>query len=246
MSFLSDTLGAKIKGAVELSKTFSNLEHSGTKGRLRELVVTELINPLLPNGVSATTGLLIDSKGNQSNQLDIIIYTSDILPPLFQSTEQSVIPVDAAIQVIEIKSQLNATEMKISIENAKSVKSLIPLDPGQPYPSPFNKLNKNNIKNSMRVSPICSLFAFGSDLKRKTEWERYLEIKNDLKDKHNHVILHDICVVGSGYWNEVSEEYVKTTDNYHEVMVMLTILVNSIPLWKKMRGTPQFGRYLIG
>lgn len=247
MSFLSDHLAAKVKYAIESSKKFGDLEHSGTKGRLRELVITELIQPLLPNGVNATTGILIDSKGNQSKQVDIIIYSSDILPPIVQSAEQSLIPVDAALQVIEVKSQLNKAEMKTSIENAESVKSLYTLIAGEPLPPPFNHMIKDKLTGPVRVSPICSIFAFGSDLKKKTEWERYVEIKDDLEERRNRVIVNDICVVGSGYWNQVEKVLaIKASENYNEVLIMLVTLVNSIPFWKELRGTPQFGHYLVG
>lgn len=243
MSILSKNLSAKVKHAIYLSKQLGDLEHAVLKGRLRELLVTELIEPLLPNGVRAITGILIDSKGNQSNQLDIIIYSSDILPPIIQSNEQSIIPVDAALQVIEVKSQLNATEIRDSIKKGESVKTLCLLGPRKLEP-PFSLIIKEKLSYPIKVSPVFSVFAFGSDLKKKTEWERYLEIKND-PEGSSRELVDDICVVGSGYWNRGEGELIseEAAEDYNEVLRMLIFLVNSIPLWKEIRGTPELGQY---
>jgi hypothetical protein len=59
--------------------------------------------------------------------------------------------------------------------------------------------------------------------------------------------VDDICVVGSGYWSRGEAEVIteEATEDYKEVLRMLILLVNSIPLWKKMRGTPELGRYFM-
>jgi hypothetical protein len=182
MSILSKNLAAKVKHAIDLSKQFGDVQHDVLKGRLRELLITNLIEPLLPNGVSATTGILVDSKGVQSKQSDIIIYSSDILPPILKSRELSLIPVDAALQVIEVKSKLTATEVKKSIKEAESVKSLYLLGPRQKLPTPFNLIIKEELKHPIKVSSIFSIFAFDTDLKTTNEWERYLRYKSPFQN----------------------------------------------------------------
>lgn len=242
MSILSELLATRVQKVVNDSKQFGKLEHAGTKGRWRELFVSELIEPLLPDGVSVTTGILVDSKGIQSRQLDIIIYASDALPPILRSVEQSLIPVDAAIQVIEVKSRMNAAEMKDCIKKAESVKSLFLLIAGEEYPPPFNAILETELKHPIRVETIFSVFAFESDLKgtKKTEWERYRELA---KEDPNRVYINDICVVGSGYWSMSCKEGVGADEDYNEVLSMLIPMLNSLPLWKKLRGTPRFGQY---
>ncbi len=246
MSFLTQILRTKVRSIVEQSKCMDELDHLGTRGRWRELFLTELIEPLLPDGISATTGVLVDCKGVQSKQLDIIIYASNLLPPLFQSAEQSVIPVDAAIQVIEVKSTLNASEVKDSLRKARSVKGLFLQIAGTEYPPPYNALIANELKHPIRVPPIFTLFGFNSDLSGNgmTEWERYQKYVTLEKEMSTTgVYFNDICVAGSGYWNGPSTECISTDGNYSEVLHMLVTLSNCIPLWIKLRGTPQFGNY---
>ncbi len=246
MSILRKTLAAKVRYVIDISRQLGELEHAGTKGRWRELFLSELIEPILPNGVSATTGVLIDSKGTQSKQLDIIIYSSDLLPPILRSNEQSLIPVDAAIQVIEVKSRLDADEMRDCINKAESVKSLFLLGAGNEYPQPFNSILKPELMHPLRVATIFSVFAFKTDLSVKTEWERYRELVKSENMSPSQVYINDICVAGYGYWNSLCDESVMADEDYSEVLSMLVPLINSIPLWKKIRGTPQFGEYFTG
>lgn len=242
-SILANYLAARTKFAVEYSKKIvGEFSHPGVKGRLRELLVTELIEPLLPNGVSVTTGVLIDSKGTQSRQLDIIIYSSDALPPLVKSGEQSLIPVDAAIQVIEVKSRLDATEMTACIENADSVKSLFLLSPK--LPPPFDQMIQTGLKLPARVETIFSVFAFDSDLKGKSEWERYLQLKAKANMQPEWRRIDNICVVGAGYWDPFGEK-TAATDDYAEVLKMLALMANSTPIWKKIRDVSQLGPYFV-
>jgi hypothetical protein len=56
------------------------LDHLAIRGRLREVTLKELIEPLLPNGIEAATGIVVDSDGRQSSQIDINIYSTSLLP----------------------------------------------------------------------------------------------------------------------------------------------------------------------
>jgi len=57
----------------------AQLDHLAIKGHLRE------VTPLLPNGIEAATGIVVDSDGRQSHQIDIIIYS--LLPSFMQVGE---------------------------------------------------------------------------------------------------------------------------------------------------------------
>ena len=124
MTIFRKYLISKIKHAIELSNQFGALSNPSIKGRLREIFITELIEPLLPDGISVTTGVIIDPKGVESDQLDVIIYSSAVLPNLIKTKEQSVVPAGAVLCVIEVKSILNKKEIRDSIKKANSIKSL--------------------------------------------------------------------------------------------------------------------------
>lgn len=224
---------SSIAGAIRHADDAAQLDHLAIRGRLREVTLKELIEPLLPNGIEAATGVVVDSDGRQSSQIDIIVYSTSLLPSFMRVGEQAVVPVEACIQAIEVKSRLTAEEMRDAIKKAHTIKGL-------------NLLM--NAKTPFKVSPIFSLFAFGSDLSgdAKTEMDRYLECKDEKADaRSSYVLLNDFCVVGKGYWYMDSGwSFTPPTDEFDEVIHMLAMTANSIPEWVMYRGSPRFGSYI--
>ena len=146
-SIFRTRLISSVATAVRHAHDAAESNHLGLRGRLREVALQELIRPLLPNGIQAGTGVVVDSDGTQSNQIDIIIYSTSLLPPFMKVEEQVFVPVEACIQAIEVKSCLTADEMRDAITKARSIKSLHLL---------------MNDATRVRVSPVFSLFAFAS------------------------------------------------------------------------------------
>jgi len=105
-------------------KAQKSLSHAGLKGEVNEETVRKFLRQYLPKTLDITTGMLVDSNGNQSRQLDIIICDSVKTPIFFQSRETRVIPIECAYAVIEVKAFLDKSELEKSYENIKSVKSL--------------------------------------------------------------------------------------------------------------------------
>lgn len=225
---------SSVANAVRHAHDAAQSNHLGVRGRLREVALQELVKPLLPNGIQAGTGVVVDSDGRQSSQIDIIIYSTSLLPPFMKVEEQVFVPVEACIQAIEVKSRLTIEEIRDATTKAASIKNLNVL---------------MNAAAPFRVSPMFSLFAFGSDLigNVKTELDRYLEYKSD-PEGFSYVLLNDMCVVGKGYWKvditPTGWSFVGPTDEYEEVLSMLVDVANSIPHWMSYRGVPQFGSYI--
>lgn len=230
---------SKIEFAVKQARDAGTLKHSGMKGRLREIVIQDLIEPLLPNGIEVATGSIIDSYGKESPQIDVIIYSTTILPPFMKTREQTIVPVEACIQAIEIKSRLSSEEVRKAIATATSVKDLAIRD-HEPV---------RNGRFVPKVDSIFSLFAFDTDLTEdgKDEVERYNEqVPANLKTR---VLINDICVVSRGHWVRTGKgttgwSQTKATDKFEEVITMLAMAVDSIPYWIDYRGTPKFGPYI--
>lgn len=108
----------------DFMKAQKSLSHAGLKGDANEETVRKFLRQYLPKTLDITTGMLVDSDGNQSRQLDIIICDSSKTPIFFQSGETRVIPIECAYAVIEVKAFLDKTELEKSFENMLSVKSL--------------------------------------------------------------------------------------------------------------------------
>ena len=232
-----------IKTAIQNAQAASNVDHPGLVGSIREIALKHLFRPLLTDVADIGTGKIIDNTGTQSNQIDIIIYSTDINPPILYDGEKSdmgLFPAETCLYAIEVKSQASASELRKAIENAKSVRKMA-------FLAGYYDENSNPIHHRL-IAIVPAFFAFGSDLKEggKTELDRYLQL--DSNGRTNPAIPV-ICVIGRGYWffneRESSWYYWEPTPDHGEVISFLGGVLNTIPDQIASRGHPRFGNYLI-
>jgi len=120
-SLIKQHTSAIIKGFIEEFGAVKNLNHKQLKGRLRELFTSRILKKFLTSQFSIGTGVIINQKGKQSREIDIIIYDNRILPPFIQEEKVGVYPTECVLAVIEVKSWIYKCTIK---EYAKSAKEL--------------------------------------------------------------------------------------------------------------------------
>ncbi len=148
-----------------------------------------------------------------------------------------IFPAESCLYNVEVKSQLNSTELKRSIAGAKSVQELDYL------PTQYHTGTKT--ETGSPALPISALFAFGSDLEgdNKTELDRLLD--ND-PDGGDNPAIRVLCVVGKGCWYYGSDGWKNflATEDHDEVLNFLAGTSNTIPGFLAAKGQPQFGDYI--
>ncbi|MCB2147040.1 MAG: hypothetical protein KQI81_11235 [Deltaproteobacteria bacterium] len=110
----------------------ANFAHAGRAttpslvGGARETEVRRKLSALLPPMVSVGSGCVIDSYGNTSKQIDIIIYEKQICPvfSLNDTPETTYFPCEGVVAIGEVKSLLDTKELEDSYEKIASVKKL--------------------------------------------------------------------------------------------------------------------------
>lgn len=110
----------------ELKSDFNinkKINHQGLKGGFNENELASLIESIIPKKYKITKGLIENSKGQQSNETDIIIYDDEILPPYIKD-DIAFVPVEAVKYNFEVKSKLNATELKTTINKFKNFQKI--------------------------------------------------------------------------------------------------------------------------
>src|SRR2546425_386352 len=83
------------------------MNHPGLKGNAVEESFRQFLRDYLPKALDISTGILVDSEGNQSRQLDVIISDAAKTPIFYRSGETRIIPIECAYSVIEVKSFLD-------------------------------------------------------------------------------------------------------------------------------------------
>jgi hypothetical protein len=197
-----------IEKTVAAANSSGLLDHSVVKGRLREIVITELLKPFLTPHIKTTTGMVVDPYGNQSKQIDIILYDEQVTPPILYSSSEGIIPCHAVVATVEVKSCLDRSEVHKSVDNARSVKALRYEYDTTPFSGEvgFRRLfdaelfkilpdsqAKRLIEHSLAVvsSPACYVFAFTSDLSLNNqpgkEMQRLQEIVEEFNKSDNEI-----------------------------------------------------------
>ena len=67
---------------------------------------------------------MTNPEGDQSNQTDIISYDNRVIPPFIKEQNLGVYPVESVVAAIEVKSQLDKSELLRSEKNAKRLHSI--------------------------------------------------------------------------------------------------------------------------
>lgn len=86
----------------------ARLEHKLSKGRFREIFVQTVLAQFLTHQFGVGSGIVVNQKGEQSTEHDVIIFDRRILPPFIASGALGVFPVEAVIATVEVKSILTS------------------------------------------------------------------------------------------------------------------------------------------
>lgn len=99
-------------------------KHPGTKGDASEKVWLELLQKYLPERYRAEKAHIVDSLGNFSDQIDVVIFDRQYSPFIFNYKDQFIIPAESVYAIFEAKQSINAAHIKYAHEKINSVRSL--------------------------------------------------------------------------------------------------------------------------
>jgi hypothetical protein len=101
------------------------LKHNLEKGLGNEQALRDLLAWFLPRRFGIGKGKIVNSQGEMSRQLDIIIYDALQCPTLFiDENENQIVPIEGVYGVIEVKTTLTASTLKDAFDNLQTVYSL--------------------------------------------------------------------------------------------------------------------------
>lgn len=237
-------LDSQIKKGLTDAKSAIELKHPYLTGRLREIVLHELIQPMLNNNYSIGNGKIVDYNGNMSSEIDLCIYSKNLHPPIFFSStdKMGVFPIESVLNTIEVKSEFNFTNLKDAfIKFSQLDKELIMTaafhdERGDAVPTYF-------------IKPHYSLFAFDTRLKNYSP-EKILEIYSKIDENWEDLpLISNICIANRGWLCNTPQGWIHRSfdkdNNFNEEIVgFLSTLINDLPRIEESRGNPRIGYYL--
>src|SRR6476659_1599322 len=100
-------------------------KHALSKGEEREIPVQSFFREHLPRAFAVTKAEIVDLYETHSPQMDAVIY-DQMRNTAFYSGAISILPVEALLVSIEVKSTLTLEEIKTSVNSARKLRQLKP------------------------------------------------------------------------------------------------------------------------
>lgn len=100
------------------------VSHPGESGRAREEIMRRYLRRFVPSGFGVDTGIVVDSVGGVSRQIDIIIHRTDY-HPTFEVGGVRHFMVESVVAVLENKAVIDdRADLRDALSNVRSVKVL--------------------------------------------------------------------------------------------------------------------------
>lgn len=162
-----DNLESSLKNEMKI-----RIEHNLEDGKYREYLVKRILSKIVPSKYEITNGFVIDSDNNKSDEMDIIIYDKSYVPPFFDET-YTVVPIEAVIAVIQVKTTLTWDQLTSSIKNLNSIDKLNAKIGGK-----IISANGGLIMEEKRyVAPYKIIISYKSDIAKEHDFSDEMENK---------------------------------------------------------------------
>lgn len=124
-AFLRDAFAAEQQVlAVQLELSSKSITHDGVMGEVNEQHFIQFLRKHLPKRYVADQGIVIDSNGSTSDQIDIVIFDHQYTPTLLDQHAHRFIPAEAVYCVLEVKPVINKHYLEYAGDKARSVRAL--------------------------------------------------------------------------------------------------------------------------
>lgn len=101
-----------------------SFHHPGTKGDVSERIWLELFKKYLPERYRAEKAHVVDSQGNFSQQMDVVIFDRQYSPFIFNYQDEFIIPAESVYAVFEAKQSIDADYVTYAKAKVDSVRKL--------------------------------------------------------------------------------------------------------------------------
>jgi hypothetical protein len=98
--------------------------HPGTKGDASEHVWLEMLQAYLPQRYQAASAHIVDSHGNFSDQIDVVVFDRQYSPFIFKYQGQTIVPAESVYAAFEAKQAINAAMVEYAQKKVASVRRL--------------------------------------------------------------------------------------------------------------------------
>ncbi len=155
---------------LQLELSAKSITHSGVMGAVNEHHFIDVLRSYLPNRYAVSEGIVVDSDGATSDQIDVVIFDRQYTPTLLDQKSHRFIPAEAVYCVLEVKPTLTKEYLHYAGDKAASVRKLkrtsvpIAYAAGTYEPKPLFPITAGIISANIEWKRGCSGEAFKKSL----------------------------------------------------------------------------------
>jgi hypothetical protein len=189
--YLSDIAREMRARSASIRRDFAS--HRLSAGENREDLVSAFLRDHLAARFGVNSGMVISNNGLFSNQADLVITDSLNNSPLYAQSSNQLWPAESVYAMVEVKTNLNLTELRDSVSKARRFKTL---------PREFTDAGQfQRIRDSLFV-----IWAFDSPSAETIKANLAIELANVPRaEQPDLIVVPDKLVVRAGTYFELSK-----------------------------------------
>jgi hypothetical protein len=215
-----------------------SVAHEGTKGSMRESPLAAFFKERLPDVYGVTPGEVVDLENHSGPQLDVLFYDRTRNFP-FVSEHSVVLPAEALLASIEVKSRLNSGEVLDCLAKSERLRRL------RPFKKPLAGRDIGDPKKSKRQARyLHCVFAYDTDLVPGTWAKREFERFSKGASQPDGIDI--VYVVGRGLIQLNEHKYVPEEESTAAAFTIFYFsILNFLDRESRRRGITPYSSYAV-
>src|SRR5262245_30072371 len=120
--FLRESFATEQECLVSKLKSSNRITHAGDRGEVNEQHFIEFLRKYLPNRYTVEKGIVLDSEGNVSDSIDVVVFDRQYTPTLLDNDKHRYVPAEAVYAVFECKPTIDRGYLEYAADKAASVR----------------------------------------------------------------------------------------------------------------------------
>lgn len=209
----NNIFSSKVEQLWSLYEATVDIAHPGEKGSFREVFVRSLISSVIPFHYGVGSGVIVDKWGEQSPQIDLLIYDKRLLPPLMEEVGHGIYPIDSVLRIVEVKSTLQKSDLSQLERLCRSV------DPNEG--GGLKMASKGKLENGRSYYPFVSLIAYKSNV---------ADIKDTICQSFPALsqYISQLCIIEKGVFKTDKSLFLPNENKVNNIKMFLVILLAAI------------------
>jgi hypothetical protein len=122
--FLREAFATEQQCLVANLRSSMRIVHLGDRGEVNEQHFIDFLRKYLPNRYTVEKAIVIDSLGNVSHSIDVVVFDRQYTPTLLDNDKHRYVPAEAVYAIFECKPNIDKGYLEYAADKAASVRTL--------------------------------------------------------------------------------------------------------------------------